>query len=224
MYKHKYYKYKKKYLELQKKGGQQKSLHDGTFIVSNTNDIGSNMETEEEFVQDDMISESETEHDNHPYMTIGKDPDINIYDEKRDDLADPPGSDNDYVSKFGPTDSLVRGKLLNEYEIDEDDIIHLDDKYLPNKILKLDTLDDFDNFTELYGYVINFSEGAKSYRPVDYMVGIYWNKVMDKYKGVFINKGLEESRKDELIYKGVSYPSWWANDFQFDNIVEFIKE
>ena len=246
MYKEKYYKYKAKYLQLKNSMGGEY-----TYTIEDTNNIGSNIQSDEEFVKDDIISTYTDIHSTQPYiakteeiddlMTPIESPDTmestetmeptvskeqldesentHIYDSEflgkvieGENISEVP---NDYVSKYGVDVSFVRGSPANEYELDPNDIILINDKYEPNMILKLNTDDDFDDFTEKYAQIIDM-EDLK-------VISIKWNEVAKKYKGLFINRGLEESRKTDCFYQDKTYPSWWGNEFRFDNIVLFIK-
>ena len=214
MYKHKYYKYKKKYINLKKQ-----------MLFINESNMNTNID--EEFVKEDIISESTEEHDNHPYNIIDLDfetpediESINILDSE---YIEPDIKLPEYVGKYAPNNKIVKGTKMEEFEIDPEEIIHLNDVYIADKILKLDTNDDFDDFTEKYGLVITDNNDTDNNLQDD-ILAIDWVAVSEKYKGLYINKGLEDSRKDETIFKGNTYPSWWLNDFQFDNIVVFSKE
>jgi hypothetical protein len=215
MYKHGYYKYKTKYINVKEQ----------SYTLDNV---------DEEFVQDDIISESFSDHDdNHPYDVINPELDtkedidsVHIFDTPTSINSSNSSNSNssnstNYVSKFGPSntpESLVRGKPVLESELDEDNFVSFNNNNdNKNKILKIDTLDDFDNFTEMYGFIFDVKDHDN-----DQTIGIKWDKVSDKYKGLFINKGLEADRLDNVFFNQQSLPSWWSNDFQFDNIVIFV--
>lgn len=68
------------------------------------------------------------------------------------------------------------------------------------KILMIETLDDFDEFTERYGFTINNGQ----------RVSIKWTDVANDYHGLFINQGLENDREDKCFFDGETYDSWWV--------------
>jgi len=107
---------------------------------------------------------------------------------------------------------LVRGRQKRLSNFGEDDYTHVN-AHNKDKILKLDTSDDFDNFTEEYGFLYKNN------------VFIRWHKVANNYKGILINLGLKETKyEDDIIFKGKSYQSWWKTEYNIDDNKIFIFE
>lgn len=72
-----------------------------------------------------------------------------------------------------------------------------------NKILDIETYDDFDEFTNKYGSLIDKNK--------KYIIKINWNNVKKDYKGIMLNSEGEiyPSRYINAFYKGLPYLSWW---------------
>ena len=69
-----------------------------------------------------------------------------------------------------------------------------------NKILLIDNIDAFDEFTNKYGYVVAG------------VIEIDWMKVRKDYKGIYIDKdiGIKPARYATAFFKGKRYKSWWG--------------
>lgn len=108
----------------------------------------------------------------------------------------------------------TRGKITNVDDFDDEDYITINKKHNVNKILKLKSNDDFDEFTEKYGFLDDNNE-----------LHINWNQLSADYKGILINQTATTEREEIVIYKGVSYKSWLQDDnYKIDNVIEFEKK
>lgn len=116
---------------------------------------------------------------------------------------------------------LARGTSKKEFETDDRDYTTFE-KPDKSKILKIDTIDDFDNFTEKYAYVHSFKDSGNY--DIQKLLLIKWNKVIKKYGGIYINGGLEADRFENAFYKGETYNSWWKYDFKMKDVIIFEKD
>ncbi len=204
-YKYKYNKYKSKYLELclEQFGGKiDETEIDPYYYTNNDGDTMIDVRTSDYPPGFDLDSDT---------VTI-KDSETVVYS----DTEDKPINTN--IGQRG----LARGTTKKEFETDKLDYTTLK-KPDRKKILKLDTLDDFDNFTEKYAYLHTFKDRSPKY-GLQQLLLIKWDKVAKKYGGIFINQGLTADRFENAFYKGETYRSWWKYDLQINDVVVFKKD
>lgn len=82
-----------------------------------------------------------------------------------------------------------------------------------NKILFIDTITNFDMFTNKYGYILKTLTG-----DIGGMLGIKWIDVAKDFKGIGVNDNLYDERFFVTKYDNKEYYSWWdceycVNDF-----------
>lgn len=209
MYKHKYYKYKTKYLNM------RSSFQGGTYLANEDVDDESDLGQDEEFIETDSdeITESvdmttDTTSYN-PYNDLDTDKEsIKVYDSEEVTVDEPDEPELEDIGEYGPISSIAKGRSVPLDEFSDDDYIHFNDKYVKDKILKLDTVDDFDNFTEKYGYVQKFKDQQ--------VLIIKWNDVLKEYKGITVNEGLLAQRQDDVFFNGHTYDSWLGDEILFN--------
>lgn len=105
---------------------------------------------------------------------------------------------------------LARGVSRYRYEVPDNRYTTVN-KRNKEKILRLNKLDDFDDFTERYGFVR------------DGILYIRWDKVKNDYYGLLLSENLYDERFEEAFYKGKYYPSWWENEYRFNNVMMFVE-
>jgi len=103
------------------------------------------------------------------------------------------------------------GKSAKSYNIEQDQFISLSDNPDKSKILSIDTLDDFDEFTDKYGSVTDNN-----------LIYIKWDNVANKYNGIYVNSGLSDERYSTAYFKGKTYKSWWESEFPYDDVLIFL--
>jgi len=212
MYKHKYNKYKTKYLGLMREMG-----------VSDSNDPDDADWYNEDntIIEDELETPDSSEMENEENKTISKE-----YRRKlsRSVPMDDELDDNDTYSltdEIEETDDSFdvgtlessRGKLKKVDEFGSDDFVTIKKKKDADKILKLATPDDFDEFTDRYGFL----DDNKTLR-------INWTNVTNDYMGLYINNASIRDREDTVIFKGKSYTSWLINDnsnYDYDDVLIF---
>lgn len=80
------------------------------------------------------------------------------------------------------------------------------------KILYIDTVENFDLFTNLYGYTdANFLD-------------IHWTKVFNDFQGFKLNSSLFYERFFNAHYNGKEYISWWDSGYYYDNHTIILKK
>ena len=88
------------------------------------------------------------------------------------------------------------------------------DPSIPNqtKILYIDTVENFDLFTNIYGYIDRS------------LLLIKWEEVAKNFKGFGLNPELFGERFFECPFHGKVEYSWWDNDYYQDGFNRFIKK
>lgn len=107
--------------------------------------------------------------------------------------------------------NLIRGKVYEFYELDKNNIITWKDKKDNSKILHLQTVDEFDKFTEKYGFI--FSKIDDVHNDPDTIVAIKWNIVSEDYKGLYIDPGLNSDRYKNAMLDNDLHNSWWISEY-----------
>jgi hypothetical protein len=220
MYKHKYLKYRGKYDALKKKvdsGKTSKSQYiniftDGDYKVLDTE----NVERDPDFIETDELTVSDSI--TYPtYLEDKQDPDsVEIITSElpttESDAEIVKVDTNEFVN-IGAVDKL-QVKREKAYNFSDENFIEMDDDVDKMKILHLKTLDNFDDFTELYGDV------------KENFVYIRWSEVASNYHGIFVEGGLSEDRREEAFFEQESYRSWWFNEYSIngDEVAVFIKQ
>ncbi len=103
---------------------------------------------------------------------------------------------------------LARGRVHNISEFNSNDFVTINNKPNEDKILRIDNLDAFDEFTERYGAL-----GSNDEDEDNEFIYIKWNKVKDDYKGFYLNTGLSSERYSTAVYKDNTYISWWEHEY-----------
>lgn len=207
MFKHKYLKYKSKYLELKKISKQE-----GEFEVLDTD----NVERDPEFIAVDELTTG-VRSTFPSYLMDAQDPDsveiISTESPRSEEDVEVIKEDSEEEVNIGAVDKLRVGREKS-YDFSEEDFISMEDDHDKSKILHLKTLDDFDDFTELYGDI-----------KENYLY-IRWSEVANNYRGVFVDGGLSEDRKEEAFFEQESYTSWWTNEYflEGDEVAIFIPQ
>jgi hypothetical protein len=116
---------------------------------------------------------------------------------------------------FG-TKVLTRGKSIKKFNLKENEFINLSDPSDKNKILQLNTLDEFDEFTDRYGNIDELNN--------EQIIYIDWKKVRNDYKGLYVNHGLYDDRYETAYYKANVYTSWWKLEYHADDTLLFTEE
>lgn len=220
MNRQKYYKYKNKYLNLKKK------LSDMSYIANledpdpyyleernNNNDdylpsydipqFPFNLPTDTDIITEDQQETIDIyEHSD----TVGnvQESDENPDNEEYAEIIVPDGIVD--VGIYG----LARGQSEKLYNVTN--FINYSQEPDPKKILKIDNIDDFDDFTYKYGAI---SEDDTLY--------IHWDKVAKDYKGLYLDEGIRADRQDDAYFNNKYYPSWWNTEFNFEVLI-FVKE
>lgn len=83
----------------------------------------------------------------------------------------------------------VRARLYDIYEFDENKFIDIFEKRKKSKILRINDLKSFDEFSERYGIL----EGKDLY--------IKWHNVKSDYKGILFTASSQGDRIDDIAYK-----------------------
>lgn len=116
---------------------------------------------------------------------------------------------------FG-TKVLTRGKSIKKFNLKEDDFINLSEVPNKNKVLQLNTLDEFDEFTEKYGNIGELND--------EKIIYIDWKIVRNNYKGLYINHGLYDDRYNTAYYEANVYTSWWKLEYHANDTLLFTEE
>jgi hypothetical protein len=105
------------------------------------------------------------------------------------------------LMNFREISKPFKGKISDEYAIDEKEFARLSDQITHDKILLIDDIMSFDKFTNTYGILI--SKKDRSYIKID------WNSVDRDFDGFYIDKDIDfYKRFDKAFYKGKLYESW----------------
>lgn len=111
----------------------------------------------------------------------------------------------------------ARGKIVQSINIDPQFLVKLNQKPTKEKYLVIDNNDDFNNFTDQYGYI----------KKKDKNIYIKWDKVAQNYKGIYLKASAQGGLEDDIPYQGRTVPNWLNYDFDqkfIDNTIMFIKE
>lgn len=96
-----------------------------------------------------------------------------------------------------------KGKIVDEYAVDEKEFARLSDQITHDKILLIDDIMSFDKFTNEYGFLIQKKKKNISFIDID------WNKVNRDFDGFYIDKDIDfYKRLNKAFYKGKIYESW----------------
>jgi len=174
MYKHKYYKYKLKYQNLLKGG-----------------DISEDTPDPDDDGPDDALIDSDV------VQVRDTDSDSPVSDEDINDIKITGESNK---GQLGDVD----GELREMSDFKKGDFIRPQKRNNINKILAIETQDDFDYFTEKYAYL-----NGKN-------LSIKWDLIYDLYKGFYLSPSSLLDRIDYVPYLGTTYPSWIVNYRYFD--------
>lgn len=211
-YKRKYQKYKSKYLSLKNSENfklLEKDVKSDSFSFSRESGIDTTkygVERVPKYIDDDyrpVVRE-------YPFYL---DDDINVTIRKNE-LSRPTTfeEENEYINigKKG----LARGNIKED--VDDDEFTKLSFEPQKDKILLIDNIDSFDNFTEKYGKLgSNDIDNDKEY------LYIKWDKVAEDYNGFYLNPGLNKERYNIAFYKGKTYPSWWEYEYDVNGAIIF---
>jgi hypothetical protein len=104
-----------------------------------------------------------------------------------------------------PITKPFKGLTYGENDFTEDDYILIQEKD-PTKILILDKIEAFDQFTNKYGRLHRLKK--------KYNIRIDWDKVNADYKGFYVDKDntYKSDRYKTAFYEGTKYPSWWKGE------------
>lgn len=187
MYQYKYRKYKSKYHKLQRQvGGSQSNLQGGVDSGEiDLSDVGKNI------INVDIMEE---EDHNDPSQEIPRPDQPNI---EQDDIIIVP------TQEIKQRENKIFTIGSDEYSITVN--IEPKDIMIANNILELNSIDDFDNFTNKYGLIHK-----------DKLV-INWPKVSKKYEGIYINDTLKQDRFTLLPYGTDTKESWLSFEFVTTN-------
>lgn len=174
MYQHRYNKYKSKYLKLKLQVG-------GNVGEIDLSDVEKNI------INVDLMEEQDH---NDPSQEIPR-PDL------------PSIEDDDIIIK--PTQEISLRENTN-FTIGSDEYsirVQLEPKdiIVADNILQINSIDDFDNFTNKYGLIHK-----------DKLI-INWPKVSKKYEGIYINDSLRTDRQDVLPFGSETKESWLSFEF-----------
>ncbi len=220
MHQRKYYKYKNKYLELKKRISEtsftpnledadpyhleERNNNDDDILVQNdTPEFPFNLPTDTDSLTPDQQDSIEITDFSD---TVGQ---VEESDEDPGEEAQPQIEISDGIADVGIF-GLARGRSEKIYNITN--FIKYSQGTDPTLILKIDNINDFDNFTYKYGAVTK-----------DDTLYIRWDKVQKDYKGLYLDEGIRADRQDDSYYNNKYYPSWWGNEFTFEVLI-FVKE
>ena len=131
------------------------------------------------------------------------------------DVAIPKDLDPHYLGDNYKFRLLVSNIRFND--IEEDNIVNTVQKWGRDKILYLNTVNGFDDFTDKYGIIDN----GKLF--------IRWADVANDYKGFgmdgTVNNDLYNKRFNKAFFEHNIYKSWWKREFtdQENNLIEFLE-
>lgn len=210
MYRHKYHKYKNKYLR----------LRENTYLVTD-----SDVEPDDDHIKYDIATTPEDP--NPPYYPAeSTKEDTEVWDTVLLTTPEAPTIIKDIgksiIDKSELNTYMTRGKILKPFEVSGSEYTSVN-KPNNNKILKINTVDEFDDFTDRYGYVYKFIDSSPVY-GVQELLLIRWTDVAGDYKGLYINEGLQNERFTEVFFRGRTYPSWWNTEFKITDILIFDKD
>jgi len=239
-YEYKYHKYKNKYIMLKRQlaGNYTKNIR----IRDQLDRYAAGEEVEEEEIgreKEKIISEEQSGDDvtEHEIVQTDEEEEVDELDLIDDDpvirsteqarpfiLDEASVKDKDVpVSKLPEQIDigiygLARGIVRDKFRFGKDEFIEI--KEPPNKkILIIQDIDSFDEFTEKYGLL-----GSDDEDEENEFIYIKWNKVADQYKGFYLNVGLSSERYSTATYKDKSYISWWENEYKLISGVIIFEE
>ena len=212
-YKHKYHKYKSKYIYLKKIKNK---------LAGGATPAPDDVELEVEFIN--VLEKDLPKTDYRPHLETLTDAEVDVYEREPFEPPEVQSEETKYIGEqpfdlgsFGLSRAVIRS--FSDYS--SSDFITLQDTSTGTrtKILDLRTTDDFDDFTERYSFIKNDR------------LHISWDKVAKKYKGLHIHQLVAEDRLEEAFYRDKSYTSWWTTEYTNNNnipitqsdTVEFIK-
>ena len=179
-------------------------------------------------MEDDILVESQTEtpvftfkeaEDTTTDNTVSEDT-VDIYDVSSPIEEVKKATSETDIGRFGS----ARVRYEDLFNFSEEDFVRLnEDTENKKKILRIDTVDEFDDFTEKYGTVERLLDKDKIIYGFDKIINIKWDEVAKKYKGILINEGLQDDRFDKIYFKGIIYPSWWSQDIRTNQVVIFTE-
>lgn len=93
-----------------------------------------------------------------------------------------------------------KGKIADDYAIDEKEFVRIWDPITHDKILLIDDIKSFDKLTNTYGVLIQKKE---QYINMD------WNSLNKDYDGFYLDRDADfYKRLQKAFYKGILYNSW----------------
>lgn len=201
-YKSKYHKYKRKYLD----------LLGGTYYL-NPDHVDPDTEDPDEPDIDpsNLTYEDESEEPTPDTDRVAK----NTFDRRKGEITgynetlveiveDPPAPPKPPRTQVRDVGRLgkARGRPVSRSQIPKTDFIPMGVPSDINKILILQTVDDFDSFTTKYGYIPSIDPNY---------IYIKWDLVADAYKGFYIYPGATFHRDLQIPFHGKTYNSWLQN-------------
>jgi hypothetical protein len=217
-YKKKYAKYKTKYIELRDK----LLKYENSMVFSSNSEYTDNVIDPDYIKQDQLIRSTNSKYPYYLNVDSGDEDSVEI-----NSGAEPESSDSTdlFIAEETQKDvgifgvNSARGKIRPKSEFSSTDFTKLDKTNGKNKVLLIDNIDTFDEFTELYGGIYNImtesTESTNSSVSADKaFLYIKWNKVADKYRGIFIHPGIMNDRFSSALFKGILYDSWWQGEYK----------
>lgn len=198
----KYYKYKLKYQNLLKESGVLENEPDPDVDGPDNVQIDPNnlhvRDPDSEFPDSPSVPEEMSDPgalsdaDETPKGEI-----IGFDDQQYDDKSK---SDEKDIGLLGD----ARGELRRMSDFRNEEFVRPKNRPNSDKILFIKTENDFDIFTDKYGYI------------VDDNLLIKWDLISDLYKGFYLSPGVLVNRYDMVPYLGETYESWVNNYRYFD--------
>jgi len=115
---------------------------------------------------------------------------------------------------------LARANQQEKYKLEDGDFVKIGDEPAKSKILIINNIDDFDDFTYKYGALAKYTDVDKEYGD-EAVLYIKWNQVAEKYKGFYVDVGISAERQEQAFYKGKGHKSWWGREYPFENVIIF---
>lgn len=183
MYKRKYYKYKKKYLQY------ENSFDDPDVVDADDED-------NPEVVPDDQLE-----------LVIESSDLLEVLNDEDKKTLEFNGVFD--IGKLG----LMRGMSFAISDFDPRQFTKKLTHKKRTKILNIDSIDLFDQFTDKFGNI----------NPKNGLLYIEWGKVGEKYKGIYVqSSALGEYRDSEVPFRGETVTSWVNTDFNhLDQVIIF---
>lgn len=227
----KYQKYKSKYLKLKESYGLPRLPrlpNEGTY---NTHIDFPDIERNSAYFDDDQLVTTPGAQDKFYPTDISDLVDTPTEEEDTVDIFEitPISEFEDYQRNISRYDNkvidiglfgLIRGRQQEKYQVGDDDFVSINEEPNNNKILMVNNIDDFDEFTYRYGGLAKYADVDKEYGD-EAILYIKWNKVAKNYKGFYLDVGIADKRQQQAFYKDKGYKSWWSREYPFENIIMF---